>query len=235
MKVCCVVPARLQSTRLPQKLLRKINNNETVLQRVIENVKQLNFVDKIILATDSSELAEFISPSIEAFIMREGQTWCGSQRVFSVYKKYSEYDYYITYPSDEPFADPKEINKSWELFPFTDDRITTLGSSWEEVSIETFESINTCKIIYSGSRVLYFTRSASTIPSLFSKKHLGVFIFPQELLKKHGNLIWDNYKGSIAEADRLEQTLFLENGFRVDFLPVKHNKHGVDILEDLQQ
>ena len=52
-KVAAIIEARIQSTRLPGKVLKKINNKE-VLKILIERVKQSKKIDKIVVATTTN-------------------------------------------------------------------------------------------------------------------------------------------------------------------------------------
>ncbi|MFH1767786.1 MAG: 3-deoxy-manno-octulosonate cytidylyltransferase, partial [Candidatus Omnitrophota bacterium] len=57
MDVIGVIPARLESTRLPRKLLRNILG-KPLLKWTWEHVKESRSLDKIIIACDSPEIEE---------------------------------------------------------------------------------------------------------------------------------------------------------------------------------
>jgi len=59
MKVVTIIPARLNSNRFPGKLLEKFNG-KPIIKHVIDYVHKFNFIDKIVLATDSPELMEYV-------------------------------------------------------------------------------------------------------------------------------------------------------------------------------
>jgi len=54
LKVIAIIPARLESTRLPRKILADING-KSMLQRVYEQADSAGVFDQIIIATDSEE------------------------------------------------------------------------------------------------------------------------------------------------------------------------------------
>ena len=54
-KIVCCIPARLQSSRLPKKLLKTING-KSILEHVYNNVKQSKYIDQIEFLTDSEEI-----------------------------------------------------------------------------------------------------------------------------------------------------------------------------------
>jgi 3-deoxy-manno-octulosonate cytidylyltransferase (CMP-KDO synthetase) len=55
MEVVAVIPARLASTRFPNKVLAKIGK-KTLLQMVYEQIKSVGCVDKIYIATCDEEI-----------------------------------------------------------------------------------------------------------------------------------------------------------------------------------
>ena len=79
MKNCgAIIQARMGSTRLPGKVLKKIMG-KTMLERVVERVKQARFVDKVIIATTLKK-ADFeivnqtnIDHTYDRFIAGEGK------------------------------------------------------------------------------------------------------------------------------------------------------------------
>lgn len=238
-KILIIIPARLDSSRFPNKLLQSLGGIK-ILDRII-NIAKACKPDKLVLATDSKYLETLYKEEIDVLLMDE-EAWCGSQRAYYVYKKYPKYDYYITIPSDEPMIDPEELKKSLaSYFKSKTSLIATMVSSWDPNDLERYKSSRSCKVVTFGDYILYFSRAV--VPRLkddsnsmdYSKKHLGVFIFSNKLFKKYGDKAWANYFGSIAKTEGLEQTIFLENGFKVRYIPINHPLHGVDTVEDLQQ
>ena len=56
-KTIIAVPARLESKRLPNKVLKEIKG-KTMIQRVLEQCKKSNGFEEIVLCTDSNLLIE---------------------------------------------------------------------------------------------------------------------------------------------------------------------------------
>ena len=55
-----VIPARLESTRFPRKILFPIRNKPMIMH-VYESALQAQLLDKVIIAIDSTETANFFS------------------------------------------------------------------------------------------------------------------------------------------------------------------------------
>ena len=49
----CIIQARLGSTRFPNKIFEKINNEKIVLEFLLEQLKYSKFLNNIIIATTS--------------------------------------------------------------------------------------------------------------------------------------------------------------------------------------
>ncbi|MFX1277416.1 MAG: cytidylyltransferase domain-containing protein, partial [Promethearchaeota archaeon] len=111
-KVGIIVQARMGSTRLPGKTLKKINNNETVLGLLIKRLKLSKETHLIIIATSSNEknkqiieLAKFYN--VSSFIGSEENVL---ERYYQAAKKFS-LDIIIRITSDCPFVDPEIIDE----------------------------------------------------------------------------------------------------------------------------
>ena len=258
MKVCGVSPARLESQRFPNKLLAEIDGVK-VIDRVIINALQLNFIDKLILASDSKELINYCKinyPKVEIFEMYDIKVSCGSERIKYVYQNNNSYDYYISIPADEPLLNPIEINSVFNKYYNSKDLyqqsinelyIRTFYSDFK--SIKRLESLNSCKIVsrskyfkfqnkkYKEEFVLYFSRNVIPYSKTGMlniekyKKHIGIFIFPRDMLFK--NDLWNPTKN--AENEGLEQNMFIENDVKVGLIKINHNYYGVDKQEDIKE
>jgi len=229
-----IIPARLQSERFPNKLFAIINGIP-ILERVINNIVDANIVDKLIVTTDSKEIVDFCNKlGQESFFMTD-EVSCGSERVKYIYKAFPNYDWYISFPADEPMLDSNELKKMWQKYIKEGDP-TAITTCWSKFYDEERIELNrTCKIVSNNNNVLYFSRA----PIPFSKngllsienykKHIGIFIFHNDLLKQDRD-IWN---GELAKKEGLEQIAFLENNIKVNLLEIKHLYHSVDIPEDI--
>jgi len=233
-----IIPVRLQSTRLKNKVLMEIDHIP-IIQRVIFNVLKSNIVDNLIVVTDSMLIVDLCYKlNIQALYMKEDVS-CGSERAWYIWEKYKDYTWYITFPSDEPMLDPLEIRKMWNNFLQLDKNNNEIYTCYSKFyDIERVKLNRTCKIVKDkNNNALYFSRAI--IPSSKDKmhdlnvynKHVGIFIF-------NNNLFMDNELKNIWESDLsrlegLEQNAFLENGFRVKLLEIDHKYHGVDVKDDI--
>ncbi|MFC1743998.1 cytidylyltransferase domain-containing protein [Candidatus Riflebacteria bacterium] len=115
-KVGAIIQARMGSTRLPGKVLKKLRD-KTLLEILLKRVKKAKLVDEIIVATTSSDRDK---PIVEIAKKMDVSFFCGSEenvleRFFHAAKE-RELDTIVRITSDCPFTDPLLIDKHIQLF-----------------------------------------------------------------------------------------------------------------------
>lgn len=116
MKIGAIIQARMGSTRLPDKIM-KILHRKTILEHVIERVKQSKFIDEIIIATTTHERDSVI----EFEVSKSGEkAFRGSENdVLSRYyyaAKENKLDVVVRITSDCPLIDPIVIDEIIEYY-----------------------------------------------------------------------------------------------------------------------
>src|SRR5437588_10945777 len=107
MKIVCVIPARLESSRLPRKILRLIAG-ETMLERVYAAAAASRQIDEVIVATDAQEVLELCRSRGWKAEMTSSKHRSGSDRVHEVAGRVQA-DIYINLQGDEPLARPEHL------------------------------------------------------------------------------------------------------------------------------
>lgn len=109
MKALGVIPARLQSSRLPRKLLLE-ETGKPLIQYVWEAAGKAESLSDVIIATDSSEIAE----TVLAFGGRCEMTGAhpsGTDRIAEVVRRsLPEHEIIVNIQGDEPEVDPIQID-----------------------------------------------------------------------------------------------------------------------------
>ncbi|MDQ7039129.1 MAG: 3-deoxy-manno-octulosonate cytidylyltransferase [Aquificota bacterium] len=226
MKRAVVVPARLRSTRLPKKPLRRIKG-KPLIRWVVERC--LSTGERVILATDSDEVAKAVSDLPVEIFITPSDLPSGTDRVAHVVKE-TDLDLVINHQGDEPFAyreDVERIFRDLEDFPVVTLAVHDPGAYRREEDV---------KVVLDGEgRALYFSRSP--IPSArnglkppYPLKHVGVYGFRRETLLKFVSL----KRTTLEEAEGLEQLRLLENSIPVKVIITRNTYHGVDTEEDVR-
>ena len=105
MKILCVIPSRIGSTRLARKPLLNIQG-KPMIQRVYENARSCSHFNEVVVATDSEEVANLIQAQGGTAIMTAENIQTGSDRAAVVAKQYPDMDIVLNLQGDEPFITP---------------------------------------------------------------------------------------------------------------------------------
>ena len=138
----CIIQARMGSSRLPGKVMMKLDNSQPILYYVIKQHQFCNLVDKIVVATTELEsddiIAEF-THNMEVDCFR-GNSTNVLDRYYQCAKKYN-FSTIIRVTADNPFNDPQVVDKVVEEFKSKDyDYITnSLPRTFPQgISVEIF-------------------------------------------------------------------------------------------------
>ena len=232
MKTLGVIPARLHSTRLPEKLIRKIND-KCIIQYVWENVMKAGRIDDVIIAADNVKIAEAAESFGAKVVMTREDHKSGTDRVFEVAEK-SNADVIVNIQGDEPLLDPSSLDTLLSAFDDASVLMATLCCKGTDKT--TYNDPNVVKVVRdSNDDALYFSRSA--IPYFRDTdiiefyKHIGLYAYTRDFLMSVPVL----KKSCLEDFEKLEQLRVLENGFKIKVLEVEHNSIGVDTEEDFKK
>lgn len=230
MNVAIVIPARLESTRFPRKLLVPLAG-KPVLQWTFDSLQQSDILDKVFIATDSAEIRDVAIEFGAEVIMTRSDHISGTDRCAEAAQTLTEFDIIINVQGDEPFIDPKPIEQMITLFETQSDvDIATLYSHFDNQN--DIHNPNNVKLVTKvNNQALYFSRSV--IPSQGEihqyKRHIGVYGFRREVLIQLSILT----PTTLELAERLEQLRWLENGFAMYGIEASSDTISIDTLEDL--
>ena len=136
MKNLIIIPARLESTRLPNKPLADING-EPMIAHVYKRAKEAN-IAKVIVAAGNVEIKEVIQNIGGEAILTNPDHASGSDRIYealNMYDKESKFDIIVNLQGDLPNIHKDALSKIISLLESNDADISTLGvkiSSEEE-------------------------------------------------------------------------------------------------------
>jgi len=113
----CIIQARMGSSRLPKKVMKKIDNDNTVLDYVIKQVNYSKKIIKIIVATTNLSEDDLICDHLSSKKIKffRGSSDDVLDRYFQCAKKFS-IDIIVRITADNPLIDPKIIDMVIEKF-----------------------------------------------------------------------------------------------------------------------
>jgi 3-deoxy-manno-octulosonate cytidylyltransferase (CMP-KDO synthetase) len=232
MKAVAIIPARLESTRLPRKVLREIAG-KTMLAHVYEAVRQAAGLAEVLVATDSEEVAALAHERGWSVRMTSSAHRSGTERVHEVAGSMAA-DVYVNVQGDEPLARPEHIAAL--LAPFADAavQVATLKTPCPPADVQNPHAVKVVADL--SGRALYFSRAAiphdrDAAGTVRYFKHLGFYAYRKAALDRFAALP----ESSLECSERLEQLRFLENGIPIHVAETPYDTIGVDTEDDLQR
>lgn len=229
-KIVAVIPARYQSSRFPGKPLAMIDG-KTMIQRVYEQVKQVDKISKVIVATDDERICNVVK-QFQGEVVMTGNCSCGTERVYEATKDYS-CDIVINVQGDEPLIKPDMVDELVDVFD--DDNVTMATLCKEMKEVADIDNPNIVKVIRDkNDNALYFSRysipfNRDVRSDLKYYKHIGIYGYKKDFLKRYVEM----EKTSLELAENLEQLRVLENGYKIKVKETMYDSIGVDTPEDI--
>ncbi len=234
-KALGVIPARLGSTRLPEKILRPLGG-KPMIQHVWERARQAEKLEDVIVATDDLRIQQCVEGFGGKAIMTRQDHPNGTSRIAEVMGHFKQ-DLVINIQGDQPLVDPKALDEMVSIFERTKDvEMLTLAVRLKDR--KSFENPNVVKIVCDADGdALYFSRAA--IPFFQGRqdcafsflKHLGVYGYRRDFLLKF--VAWE--PGILENTEKLEQLRVLERGRSIRVIETAYDFISVDTEEDLQE
>lgn len=125
MKTVAIIQARMGSTRLPGKVLMKLQD-KSVLEHVVERVKQADLLDEIVVATTTSPEDDVLATEATRYGVRVYRG--SSDNVLSRYyeaAKEVEAQVVVRITSDCPLIDPAIIDHVIDTYHHTTNQVVT--------------------------------------------------------------------------------------------------------------
>ncbi len=238
MAVYGVIPARLQSTRLPRKLLLD-QTGRPLIQYVYEAARHVPELTDVLVAADSHEIAAVVQNfGGRCELTREHPS--GTDRIAEVVRRcLPDAEIVVNIQGDEPEIDPASISALVKLL--NDEptaQMATLATPLQR--IEQVEATSCVKVVRAGDgRALYFSRSV--IPHCRDRDlakvlveehpwllHIGIYAYRRNFLLQLSQLP----PSPLEQLEKLEQLRALEAGARIQVGIVEHRSVGIDTPED---
>ena len=223
-----ILPARLNSGRVPRKLLQIING-ETLLSRVWRACdkagKQINA--KVIVGVDSDELALECEDIGARWVMTPDCS-NGSERVAKVAESlgYTNGDWIINIQADHADITPEAIVEFYHTLEYSHESYHTLYCGWEPLEDDRDGIVKV--LVNNHNQALYFTRN----PLKCAKKHSGIYGYTGAFLMRY--LSWG--VSEMEQAESLEQMRVLENGCNVSCVRLYESTGlSINTPEDLKK
>jgi 3-deoxy-manno-octulosonate cytidylyltransferase (CMP-KDO synthetase) len=230
-----LIPARMASTRLPNKPLADIAGQPMIVQ-VLRRAQEAA-LGPVAVATDAREIAVAVEKAGGQAVMTRADHLSGSDRIFEALctlDPQGRARIVVNLQGDLPTLSPQDLRAA--LKPLEDPAvdIATLAAEIKEPAEKA--NPNVVKVVGSPVsperlRALYFTRAAAPFGEGPLYHHIGLYAYRRAALKRFVELP----PSPLERREKLEQLRALEAGMRIDVAIVNSVPLGVDTAEELAQ
>lgn len=228
-----IIPARLASTRFPQKILTDVAGYPMVIRTALKAKE----IGNVVVACDDNYVKELCKKySIEAVLTSSLHT-SGTDRINEACEELGldDNDIVINLQADEPFIEAEILT---DLASFTQvlKRDFVMTSCYKSVDVDEASDSNLVKVVTDeNGDALYFSRSKIPFDrdGGFSRYrgHLGLYGF-----KRHSLRTFCALSPHILETtEKLEQLRALGHGFNIAMIEVQTKSFGIDTPHDLER
>ena len=237
MKIIALIPARMGSSRFPEKPLAKILG-KPMIGHVFSNVSECSLLTSTFVATCDKEIYNYIKSIGGDAIMTKNSHERASDRCAEALLKIEEiqntkYDIAIMVQGDEPMVNKEMITEA--LTPMiNNNNIEVINLLGEIKSLEEFQDKNCIKVVCDkNNKALYFSRqpipNAPYIKKDNMKKQVCIIPFKRDFLIEYTSLKPTLYE----ELESIDMLRVLENGKSVIMVPTKYESFAVDTPQDI--
>lgn len=239
MKIIGIIPARLASSRLPQKPFADILGMP-MIGHVYHRSKLCTTLDEVYVATCDNEIYDYITNIGGKAIMTSTKHERASDRtaeaLLSIEKiTNSRIDIVVMIQGDEPMVTPEMINDSIQpLLGNEDIKITNLMAKMN--TIQEHEDPAEVKVVVDKHNfALYFSREPipsrkKGIDSVPMLKQVCIIPFLRDFLLEYNDL----EQTPLEIIESVDMNRLLENGIKIKMVLTENETYSVDTLADLE-
>lgn len=252
-----VLPARLASTRLSEKLLQKVAG-KTVLRHTYESASRARCASAgVVVAVDDPRLADEVDSFGGRWIMTPKTCPTGTDRIAHVASEFPATEIFVNVQSDEPEIDPRAIDAvAAALVGDPSAEMATAGTPIR--STDSLRDPSIVKIVMANfsqpsssspnaaagagqGRAVYFSRACvpwnrdgdpaerlTDSPPVYWH-HLGLYAYRRDFLSWFAR----SPPSPLENIEKLEQLRAIEAGKKILVAAVGPAKSGIDTADDL--
>jgi len=230
-----IIPARLASTRFPQKVLADIGG----LPMVVRTAKRVAHLDRVVVAADDELIISTCKEhGIEAMLTSTTHK-SGTDRIneCATILHIEDDELIINVQADEPFIEPDVVESLMKRLKTLQEKSEPfiMGSCYNAINAEAAEDPNLVKVVLDDvDNAIYFSRSKIPFNQGGGAKyfgHIGIYGFSKKSLKEFCNL----NDAPIEDIEKLEQLRAIYHQRNISMVKVASTGFGIDTVEDLER
>jgi len=228
-----IIPARLASTRFPQKVLADIGG----LPMVVRTAKAVAHLDRVVVAADDEKIIAICKEhGVEAMLTSTTHK-SGTDRINECANilNLDDDEIIVNVQADEPFIEAEVVQVLMQKLKLlqSNSEPFIMGSCYNAINADSAKDPNLVKVVLdSDNNAIYFSRSL--IPYNRSGNanyfgHIGIYGFSKKSLKEFCSL--DD--APIEDIEGLEQLRAIHHQKKITMIKVASTGFGIDTKEDL--
>jgi 3-deoxy-manno-octulosonate cytidylyltransferase (CMP-KDO synthetase) len=231
-----IVPARLDASRLPDKVLADINGAPMIVHAWRRGVEA--GIGPVVVAAAAPVIAEAVEKAGGKAVLTDPDLPSGSDRIHQALTRLDPdrtYDAVVNLQGDLPNIGPAQIKAAFDLLSDPAVDIGTLAAVI--VNAEDRDNPNAVKAVVPFApgerrgRALYFTRATAPYGDGPLFHHFGLYAYRRAALERFVSLP----PGILEQRERLEQLRALEAGMRIDVALIDTIPLDVNTPADLER
>ena len=230
-----IIPARLASTRFPQKVLADIGG----LPMVVRTAQRVAHLDRVVVAADDEKIIEVCKKyGIEA-MMTSTTHKSGTDRIHecATILKLEDDEIIINVQADEPFIEPDVAESLMSQLKLLQNEKEPfiMGSCYNSINADAAKDPNLVKVVLDEAQnAIYFSRSQIPYNQGGGAKyfgHIGIYGFSKKSLQEFCSL----RDAPIEDIEKLEQLRAIYHQKKISMVKVASTGFGIDTKEDLER
>jgi len=235
MSAIVLIPARLASTRLPNKPLAEIAGAPMIVQ-VWRRACEAK-VGEVVVAADSPEITAAVEAAGGKAVLTGQHHQSGSDRIFEALNLVDperRHDIVVNVQGDLPTVEAETVQAATR--PLSDPHVDIATVCAEITRTEERTDPNVVKVVGTPigpglMRALYFTRATAPHGDGPLWHHIGLYAYRRAALERFVAMP----PSTLEQREKLEQLRALEAGMRIDVAQVREVPLGVDTPHDLER
>ncbi len=230
-----IIPARLASTRFPQKVLTDIGG----LPMVVRTAKRVQHIDKVVIAGDDEKIISVCKEHGIDAMLTSNTHKSGTDRINECANilNLDENELIINVQADEPFIEPEVVESLIKRLKKLQDKKEDfiMGSCYNAINAEVAKDPNLVKVVLNANdEAIYFSRCQIPFNQGGGAKyfgHIGIYGFDKKSLNEFCNL----GDAPIEDIEKLEQLRAIYHQKKISMVKVSSTGFGIDTKEDLKR
>jgi 3-deoxy-manno-octulosonate cytidylyltransferase (CMP-KDO synthetase) len=228
-----IIPARLASTRFPQKVIADIGG----LPMVVRTAKRVAHLDDVVVAADDEKIIEVCKEHGIKAMLTSTTHKSGTDRIHecATILGLDDNELIINVQADEPFIEPDVVESLMTKLRNlqNENEAFIMGSCYNSINADAAQDPNLVKVVLDAKgNAIYFSRAK--IPHNQSGEavyfgHIGIYGFSKKSLKEFCSLP----DAPIEDIEKLEQLRAIYHQKNIAMVKVASTGFGIDTKEDL--